>query len=403
MALKTKVIIGIVVLILVAGTGAAAMYFFAGDKTKSDTPKVVAQEDEEEEGSGLVYPLTGLEAEDEEMVNARPLCVKIPNDGPARPQTNINLADVVYETLVEGGETRMNAIYQSMIPEDVGPVRSARLSDIWIVPQYKGMLFFSGANDQVRGEIEAHGISDMRWSYADSIYFRSNNGRDDLHNLHIRLNEAYSVAESRDYKASSDTPSMLHFEGVDYDDDGSSDTGSANSNSDDNDSDSPDSDTSDDDSNNSGSDNNTDSDSKLDSFDETTSGGSYLQVFISHIADIEFKWDSQKKRYLKWINGEEHKDAATDEQINVANVVVLWTEYIEQSKKDSAGSPTYDTVLGGSGKASVFKNGERYDCQWKADESTPPRFYDSEGEEVLLTPGNTWIIVPQKTADFTSE
>lgn len=50
--------------------------------------------------------------------------------------------DVVYETIAEGGITRFNCIFQSNVPSEVGPVRSARLSDTHIVPQYNTMLFF---------------------------------------------------------------------------------------------------------------------------------------------------------------------------------------------------------------------------------------------------------------------
>ena len=390
MVLKTKVIIGILIFVIVTGGVVAGINFFSRDTKKAHSPEVSAYVDDE---IGPVYPLSGLRADDEDATKTRPLCIKMPNDAPARPQTGINSADVVYETMVEGGETRMNAIYQSNIPEEVGPVRSARLSDIWIVPQYNGMLFFSGANDQVRGEIASHDISDMRWSFAESIYFRSDNGRGDLHNLHIRLNEAYNAAKGRDYETSSDEPNTLHFVGVNYkdsadagdDNDDSVDAGDADDNGD------------------SGSDSDVESDGKLEFFNNETSKGSYVQVVISHISDIEFKWDSEKERYLKWMNGVEHKDAIDDEQINVVNVVVLWAEYIQQSKVDAAGSPTFDTNLGGTGKAAVFKNGERFDCEWKADENTPPRFYDSNGDEVLLNPGNTWIMVPPENVEITSE
>ena len=45
----------------------------------------------------------------------------------------------------EGGITRFNCIFHSNVPKIVGPVRSARLSDLWIVPQYHALFVFSGA------------------------------------------------------------------------------------------------------------------------------------------------------------------------------------------------------------------------------------------------------------------
>ena len=375
MTVKAKVILAIIVVIVAAG-GVGAFFYLSADEKEGLIPNIV-------EETTYTFPYTGLKTSNEDATKMRPLCVKIPNDIKARPQTNINEADVVYETMVEGGETRMNAIFQSKIPEEVGPVRSARLSDIWIVPQYNGMLFFSGANDQVRAEISSHDVTDMRWSYAESIYFRADNGRGNLHNLHIKLNEAYDAAEKRGYETEGDLK-PLHYEGVKYD--------SGNSSSDDSDGKSDEN-----------KDIGTDADSKLDSISESSSSGAAVAVKIAHNSNIEFKWDEDQERYLKWMNGSEHMDAVDDKQINVVNVVVLWADYTQQAKKDAAGSPTYDTTLGGKGKAAIFKDGNRYDCEWKANENTPPRFFDSNGEEVLLKPGNTWIVIPPTGTKITSE
>lgn len=366
MAVKTKVII-VIVALLVVGGGVGAYFILNSDSGENILPDFMEEET-------WVFPYSGLKTEDEEATKMRPLCVKIPNDVKARPQTNINKADVVYETMVEGGETRCNAIFQSNIPDEVGPVRSARLSDVWIVPQYDGMLFFSGANDQVRGEISSHDVTDMRWSYAESIYFRADNGRGDLHNLHVELSKAYDVAEKRGYETKSSSLVPLHFEGNTYDD-------ASGSSGDDSD-------------NGSDSDDESNADSKLDSINEGGTSGGAVKITIAGNSIIDFKWDEEQERYLKWMNGVEHKDAVDDKQINVVNVVVMWADYIQQAKKDAAGSPTYDTNLGGTGDAAVFKDGKRYDCEWKADATTPPRFYDSTGEEIFLNPGNTWIVVP---------
>lgn len=404
MVLKKKIAIALLAVILAGAGGTAAYFYFSGSEDKPATVPEVVEED------SYVFPYTGLKTDDEKATKTRPLCVKIPNDSKARPQTGINSADVVYETMVEGGETRLNAIFQSNVPEDVGPVRSARLSDLWIVPQYNGMLFFSGANDQVRGEISAQGVTDMRWDYAESIYFRADNGRGNLHNLHIKLNGAYEVAKKRDYETTTDAPKPLHFEdgkfneadGSDTDSniDGSSTEGSSDSKLDSLEEDSNNGNNSNKNESNSDSDNNSD---ENDSDASHNTGGSMVNVKIGGSSNIEFKWDSNQSKYLKWMNGVEHKDDVDDKQVNVDNVVIIWAEYIQQAKKDAAGSPTYDTNLGGTGKASVFKGGERYDGEWKADKDAPPRFYDDSGEEILLNPGKTWIVVPPLNINITSQ
>ena len=84
---------------------------------------------------GPPAPLTGLPVADEAAAKRPALILKIDNsDGPgcpdtARPQIGLNQADIVIEELVEG-ITRFMAVFQSNIPDTVGPIRSARSSDV---------------------------------------------------------------------------------------------------------------------------------------------------------------------------------------------------------------------------------------------------------------------------------
>src|SRR4051812_13399888 len=88
------------------------------------------------------WPLTGIPAE---AVADRPaLAVKIENSVDARPQTGLNVADVVWEQVVEGGITRFVAVYHSNLPPEIGPVRSIRPMDPAIAAPLHGLLAFSG-------------------------------------------------------------------------------------------------------------------------------------------------------------------------------------------------------------------------------------------------------------------
>jgi hypothetical protein len=88
-------------------------------------------------------PLSGLPGGGGQPV----VMVKIDNVGPARPHTGLYQADLVYVYQVEGGLTRIAAMFNSKFPKVVGPVRSARLSDLDILRQYGNPgLVYSGAN-----------------------------------------------------------------------------------------------------------------------------------------------------------------------------------------------------------------------------------------------------------------
>ncbi len=73
------------------------------------------------------------------------LAIKIENDPSVRPQYGLDMADIVFEELVEGGMTRFISVFQSEIPKEAGPVRSGRHVDASIVPTFADYFVFSGA------------------------------------------------------------------------------------------------------------------------------------------------------------------------------------------------------------------------------------------------------------------
>jgi len=98
-----------------------------------------------------------------------------------------------------------------------------------------------------------------------------------------------------------------------------------------------------------------------------------------------------------------HSDALTGEQITAKNVVVLWARMDATAKRDVAGSTTYDIVLTGSNRATVFRNGQRFDGTWTATADSPPTFKATDGTAVRLAPGNTWFQVIPSDLNITME
>lgn len=90
------------------------------------------------------------------------LVVKIDDTTQAHPQIGLEDADIVYIEQVEGGLTRLAAIFSSVIPDRVGPVRSARISDIDIVSQYGRVAFaYSGAQSKLLPIIAAANLQNL--------------------------------------------------------------------------------------------------------------------------------------------------------------------------------------------------------------------------------------------------
>lgn len=106
--------------------------------------------------------------------NGKVLAVKIDDTQPAHPQIGLAQADVIYIEQVEGGLTRLATIFSSKHPSIIGPVRSARISDLDILAQYGKVGFaYSGAQTAFRPKIqEANLVNLSAERQPATIYYR---------------------------------------------------------------------------------------------------------------------------------------------------------------------------------------------------------------------------------------
>ena len=95
-------------------------------------------------------------------IDGQVLAVKIDDTNAAHPQIGLEDAEIVYIEQVEAGLTRLAAIYSTVIPQRIGPVRSARISDIDILNQFGRVAFaYSGAQRKLLPVIAAANVQDM--------------------------------------------------------------------------------------------------------------------------------------------------------------------------------------------------------------------------------------------------
>jgi len=275
--------------------------------------------------------------------------VKIENSPESRPQVNLALADVVYESVTEGGITRFNALYHSKEPDKVGPVRSARLSDLHIVPQYDALFVFSGASTSVNSRINKTSIDNLSEDAGITYPFFRGNDRPRPHNLYVVLKKVREEAARRKMRTQQDVKGLA--------------------------------------------------------FDrrhaqESSNTITEIAVPFSPANKVVWTYDPATKSYLRTNNGKKHMDAGTGKQISARNVVVMWAKYSAASR-DKVGSTTYDIALVGSGKCSVFRDGQRFDGTWTAPADAPPTFKAADGSPIRLAPGTTWFQVVQPSVNIT--
>jgi hypothetical protein len=121
-------------------------------------------------------PLTGGKVSDHGV-----MAVKVENIGLARPQVGLHQADIVFAEEVEGAQTRLIAVYHSSFPTRLGPVRSARSTDVQLLPLFgRPGLVYSGANSRVQRKIDKASIVPISRSTRD-------NRRSAPHNVFVNL------------------------------------------------------------------------------------------------------------------------------------------------------------------------------------------------------------------------
>ena len=168
--------------------GSAGFHGSAADIVRSEEVTAIAAHPDGDgywmaRAAGPVWPLTGTTTA--AVVDRPALAVKIDNHSLARGQWGINQADVVVEELVEGNISRFIGIFHSQAPAVVGPIRSARETDVGLLPMLgEALLVYSGGNSTVRSIVDAAPAVTGIYPVApyDSVYYRTSR-RSAPHNL----------------------------------------------------------------------------------------------------------------------------------------------------------------------------------------------------------------------------
>jgi hypothetical protein len=284
--------------------------------------------------------LTGLPVDDDEVLERTAVAVKIASDLNAQPQLGLATADIVIEELVEGGISRFLAVFQSTDSDPVGPIRSARTSEVELLPLFGRPIFaHSGGN---AGTIRALANSDT---------------------LSAGHNSAFGNLYSRDRTRSSGTNNLFTNTSVLRDAAGHQGVAP----------------------------------SAIFTFHDPDDGppanaDTVVGIDVSFGSTrVRWVWDSDRQAFLRWQDGREHP-GADGQQLGFTNIVVLVTPY--QTSPADPGSPEAVTV--GSGEAWVLSNGYVVAGTWERPTAASRyELRDADGNEITLVPGRIWIELPR--------
>lgn len=279
--------------------------------------------------AGLTSPFTG------EPVSSlgRELIFKIDNIQQARPPTGLTRADIIYLLPVEGGLSRITAVFSSHMPPVVGPVRSAREEDIKLLRQFGRPAFaYSGAKPRLLPVVEHARIVNL---YAGIVggYFRSSS-RVAPYNLYARtkqlLAEAKGASRARD----------IGFR-----------------------------------------------------FGAAPAGGTPTTSFHTSYpaASFTFRWSKAQHKWLVWMDGKPAM-AAAGGQLGGPTVVIQYTKIGTSGYIEWGSRPPYANTVG-SGSAIVLRDGRAYHVHWsRPDENAGTAFTLPDGKRMPFARGQVWVV-----------
>jgi hypothetical protein len=284
-------------------------------------------------------PLTGLPQTDADKLDRPALMVKVDNTpSGVAVQEGIDKADIVFVEMVEGGATRIAAVYQSQ-DATVGPVRSARTSDIEIAGALnRPLLAYSGANGGVLGQVRSGPLVDagIDQGAVTPVYQRNQRGRS-VYRFFLPTADIY---EARGAEGSTPAPLFQYL-----------------------------------------------------TKGEKAQGEDVKSASVRYGATTAaYDWDAKTKKWNRIQNGGAHVMASSQKRVAPANVVILMTPYRDSGFRDVTGAASPMAVLQGTGEAWFLVGGKLLKGSWSRPGPVGAfTFTAGFGIPVKLTPGQTFI------------
>lgn len=337
-------VIILVVLIIIAGIILAVKILNSQNKEELVTSEVKQEEETPVEEEKTVQIYSGTD---------RPIAVMIDNHNQAWPQAGLNEAYMVYEIIVEGGETRLMALFKGKDLEKIGPVRSSRHYFLDYAMENDAIYVHFGWSPQAKSDITKYSINNINGISEDGTTFWRVTDKSAPHNAVTSTKNILESAASKNYRTTSDEESVLNYvtDEVNLED-----------------------------------------------------GQSAITVTIPHstLQVVKYEYDSENKVYKRYARSKEQTDWTTGDTITTKNIIITKCDNYDLNDSSGKGRQglknigTFDGYYITNGKAIKIK------CIKSArDEKT--KYQDLEGNEIEVNDGNTFVNICPTDADIVIE
>ena len=280
--------------------------------------------------------------------NTRPVAVMIDNDVAAsRPQAGLENAYMIYEIIVEGGASRMMALFKNHDVEKVGPIRSSRHYFLDYALEHDAIYCHAGWSPKAQADISSLGVNNINGIQGDdgSIYWRDYTYDRTWHNLYSGVDKLFEKGTTtKKYRKTTD---VFHNP---Y--------------------------------------------SNEDITPEASSDATEIKLPYSNFYRVGYTYDSDNMVYKRYVDGKEHMSQSGN-VLTAKNIIIYKLKNFDLPDGQNKGRQ--DIVNIGSGNGYYVTNGKVVEIKWSKSSRTEKTIYTTlDGKELVLNPGNTFVqIMPE--------
>lgn len=361
--MKSKIILIILGIVIVVGGAIFGYKYFYEDKETVNSDEVVEQnpkdEEDNEDDNSLVV---SIQKPKTFTGNDRPIAFMVDNHSGAWPQANLNKAYLIYEIIVEGGETRLMALFKGQELEKMGPLRSSRHYFLDYALENDAIYVHHGWSPQAQNDIKELNVNNINGIQESSKDFWRVKDKYAPHNLFTSTESVLKIAERKGYATTSDKKSVLNY--VAQDVQLNNKYGVAEMQTDNDES-------------------------------QITNNGLAIKaskVYIPHssLQNVEYIYNEESKKYTRYARNKIQTDYITGEEVTVKNIIITMCDNYTLQDTENKGRQGLKNI--GTFDGYYITNGYAIPitCTKKSREEQT-EYKDLNGNVIEVSDGNTFI------------
>lgn len=349
-----KILVAILIILIIVAGVLLAMRVLQDKNDSEEVANISTIKPEEEEPQPTTF------AGDERLI-----AFMIDNHIDAMPQAGLEQADLVYEIIVEGGETRLMMLMQNKDLEKIGPLRSARHYFLDYALENDTIYVHYGQSPQAKSDITSLGITDINGINESETLFWRDNSKYAPHNAVTSTKNLESIFEREGIRTTRNSENVLNYVAEEVELEAIKETSEANTTNIAN--------------------NTTNTTEPV--TEEITNLANTVTIPYSIYNTVKYTYNEETKTYTRYSRDEVQTDWNTGNEISVKNIIIT---KCENSSIDSYGRQTIDNI--GILDGYYITNGKYIPitCE-KTSRSGKTVYKDLDGNEIKVNDGKTFI------------